>query len=187
LEQRFDSLIADLQTHRSASEKKEAQIQKLKKELQDVSTEKTTLQAGVQAKSMEVERLRSEINTKAVLVEDSTSAPAIIEELGTRSTYTATPHVRGPRRHSQADIVIDMDDEGASLLSDINGKEHGFSALTNSRLVPKATRILADRLDGLWFAGGRVLTRQPSARLGLAIYWIFLHVYMLMSFSRGFV
>ena len=28
--------------------------------------------------------------------------------------------------------------------------EHGFSALTNSRLVPKATRILADRLDGLW-------------------------------------
>jgi predicted nuclease with TOPRIM domain len=79
LEQRFDNLVADAQLYRSSSDKKEAQIQKLKKELHDVSIEKTTLQAGVQAKIMEVERLRS-IKTKVVPAEDSISAQSEIEE-----------------------------------------------------------------------------------------------------------
>lgn len=80
LEQRFDKLVADAQMYRNSSEKKEAQIQKLKKELHDVSIEKTSLQAGVQAKTLEVERLRSEVIAK-VPVEESTSTQSEIEEL----------------------------------------------------------------------------------------------------------
>ena len=33
---------------------------------------------------------------------------------------------------------------------------HGLSALTNSKLVPKATRILADRFDGLWYVNSNL-------------------------------
>jgi len=80
LEHRFDDLVAEAQLYRTSSDTKEAQIQKLKKELLDVSIEKTALQAGVQAKTMEVERLRSEVNTRGVPVEDSTSAQSEIEE-----------------------------------------------------------------------------------------------------------
>ncbi|KAG0621008.1 hypothetical protein M758_4G261600 [Ceratodon purpureus] len=190
LGQRFDNLVSDAQMYRSNSDKKEAQIQKLRNELHDSSVEKASLQAGVKAKTMEIERLQTEVNTNAASVGGVSSAQSEIEELGSRSNWAgpgnpATPHVRGPRRPVQAEVAIDMENEDSShLLLDLNDKEHGFSALTNSRLVPKATRILADKLDGLWFAGGRILTRQPSARLGLAMYWILIHVYMATIFSR---
>ena len=81
LGQRFDNLISDAQMYRSSSDKKEAQIQNLRKELYDVSMEKTSLQAGAQAKVMELERLQNEINTKGASVGDVTSAQSEIEEV----------------------------------------------------------------------------------------------------------
>lgn len=191
--QRFETLVAGAHAWKNSFEKKDAQLQKLKNELYNVTMEKASLHADILAKTKEIERLQSEISTKDIPVGGSPSSQFEIEELETRSNriglkIPVTPQVRSSRRQSQSEIAIDMDEgDDSYLLSDMDDKGHGFSALSNSRLVPKATRLLADKLDGLWFAGGRILTRQPSARLGLATYWILIHVYVAMCFFSHFV
>ncbi|KAI8530087.1 hypothetical protein RHMOL_Rhmol11G0028100 [Rhododendron molle] len=54
-------------------------------------------------------------------------------------------------------------------------RTHGFKSLTTSRIVPRFTRPVTDMIDGLWVSCDRMLMRQPALRLGVIIYWAFLH------------
>ncbi|KAJ3696252.1 hypothetical protein LUZ60_001629 [Juncus effusus] len=82
----------------------------------------------------------------------------------------------------QVAIAIEMDDDANNRpLDEDDDKAHGFKALTKSRFVPRFTRPISDRVDGIWVSGDRWLMRHPTLRLGVLIYWIALHA-MLASF-----
>ncbi|RZC72123.1 hypothetical protein C5167_035290 [Papaver somniferum] len=44
---------------------------------------------------------------------------------------------------------------------------HVFKSLNTSGLVPKQGKLLADRIDGIWVSGGRILMSRPRARIGV--------------------
>jgi hypothetical protein len=72
-------------------------------------------------------------------------------------------------------------DKDKPLDDEDDDKAHGFKSLTMSHFVPKFTRPISDRIDGMWVSGDRLLMRQPTLRLGVLIYWIALHA-LLASF-----
>ncbi|KAJ4763635.1 nucleoporin [Rhynchospora pubera] len=80
----------------------------------------------------------------------------------------------------QVAISIDQDVHDHPLDED-DDKAHGFKPLTMSRFVPRFTRRIADRVDGMWVSGDRLLMRQPTLRIGVLIYWIILHAMLASS------
>ncbi|CAA7408249.1 unnamed protein product [Spirodela intermedia] len=101
-----------------------------------------------------------------------------------RSTSASvTPHARSGRRvnSEQVSVAIDIEQDNASLDDEDDDKAHGFKSLTMSKIVPRAARPVADRIDGLWVAIERLLMRQPSLRLGLMLYWVLLHAMLAAS------
>lgn len=61
LQKRIDSLLLGTQAWRVNNEKKDVQLQNLRKEVEELSIEKASLQAGLQAKQVHIERLQTEI------------------------------------------------------------------------------------------------------------------------------
>jgi len=94
------------------------------------------------------------------------------------------PHVRSTRKASSDHLAlnIDMDSDKSTSDREDDEKGHVFKSLTSTGIIPKSTRSLADRIDGIWVSGGRMLMRQPTARMGLIVYWVVLHFWMVATF-----
>ncbi|XP_020580370.1 golgin subfamily A member 4 isoform X2 [Phalaenopsis equestris] len=91
--------------------------------------------------------------------------------------------VRSGRKlnNDQIAIAIDSKKDDGVLEDEDDDKAHGFKSLTKSRLIPRATRPIADRIDGIWVSAERLLMRQPTLRLAFFMYWVALHA-LLASF-----
>ncbi|KAF9600274.1 hypothetical protein IFM89_005860, partial [Coptis chinensis] len=79
-------------------------------------------------------------------------------------------------------IALTIDSESDRLVNHQETDEdkgHAFKSLNTSGLVPKQGKQIADRIDGIWVSGGRVLMSQPRARIGLMAYCILLHLWIL--------
>ncbi|CAN6451123.1 unnamed protein product [Victoria cruziana] len=102
-----------------------------------------------------------------------------VESVRNKKVVTLGPtvsHARNIRKVANDHLAIDME-AGSSLVDvDEDDKSHGFKPLATSRIVPRITRSLADRMDGLWVSGERLLMRQPTLRLGFVVYWVVMHV-----------
>jgi hypothetical protein len=100
---------------------------------------------------------------------------------------SAAPHVRSSRKPLLGDIAIGvLSGEPSNLILDLDNKGHGIKTSGNSRVVPNAVHSVVDRLDTLWVGGGRMLMQQPIVRLGLSVYCILLHLWILMLLSRAY-
>ncbi|KAK8968256.1 hypothetical protein KSP40_PGU008335 [Platanthera guangdongensis] len=108
-----------------------------------------------------------------------------IEQMVQRNKVSSSPvatHVRSGRKVNNDHIAVSIDSENHGLLVDEDDdKSHGFKSLAMSRLVPRATRPIADKIDGIWVSAERLLMRQPALRLAFLMYWIALHA-LLASF-----
>ncbi|KAK8937715.1 hypothetical protein KSP40_PGU018061 [Platanthera guangdongensis] len=95
----------------------------------------------------------------------------------------ASAHVRAMRKGSSDHLALTVDSEYEHLLTaqETEDKGHVFKSLNTSGLIPKQGRLIADRVDGIWVSGGRMLMSKPAARLGLIAYCIFLHLWALVS------
>lgn len=123
--------------------------------------------------------------TERTVFESSTATmrPEITEiEEGSVSmsskNLVASAHVRAMRKGSSEHLALTVDPEYEHLLTaqETDEKGHVFKSLNTSGLIPKQGRLIADRVDGIWVSGGRMLMSKPAARLGLIAYWIFLHL-----------
>lgn len=108
------------------------------------------------------------------------------EQMVQRNKVSSGPiaaHIRSARKvnNDQIAIAIDVEKDDNTLDDEDDDKAHGFKSLTMSRLIPRATRPISDRIDGIWVSAERLLMRQPSLRLGVIIYWVVLHA-LLASF-----
>nr|CAD1825448.1 unnamed protein product [Ananas comosus var. bracteatus] len=169
----------------------------LDEQIVSVITELNDLRVSVQNKDalLQIERGRVEellhrseaLETSLRQKEQSSSrtlVPSEIEQVRDKLNPGAVvAHVRSGRKvnNDQVAISIDTENDDHSLHDDDDDKAHGFKSLVMSRFVPRATRPISDRIDGIWVSGDRLLMRQPTLRLGVLIYWIALHA-LLASF-----
>ncbi|CAK9172375.1 unnamed protein product [Ilex paraguariensis] len=110
-----------------------------------------------------------------------------IEDVGPVGKRAISPapsaaHVRTLRKGSSDQLAINIDPESDRLLNSQETDEdkgHVFKSLNTSGLIPRQGKMAADRIDGIWVSGGRALMSRPRARLGLIVYWLFLHIWLL--------
>ncbi|KAK9934497.1 hypothetical protein M0R45_021638 [Rubus argutus] len=110
-----------------------------------------------------------------------------IEDVGPLGSKTISPvssaaHVRTMRKGSTDHLVIDIDSESTRLISNEDTDEdkgHVFKSLNASGLIPRQGKLVADRIDGIWVSGGRVLMSRPRARLGVIAYCLIMHLWLL--------
>ncbi|KAJ0095780.1 hypothetical protein Patl1_16827 [Pistacia atlantica] len=100
------------------------------------------------------------------------------------SPVASAAHVRSMRKGSTDHLAINIDSESARLVNnseetDDEDKGHVFKSLNTTGLIPRQGKMVADRIDGIWVSGGRILMNRPRARLGLIAYWLFLHIWLL--------
>ncbi|KAI3940632.1 hypothetical protein MKW92_047122 [Papaver armeniacum] len=115
----------------------------------------------------------SEIETMGPAGRNSTSPPA-----------ASAAHVRSMRKGSSDHLALTIDSESDRLLNlpeTDDDKGHVFKSLNTSGLVPKQGKLLADRIDGIWVSGGRILMSRPRARIGVVAYCLLLHIWLLAS------
>ncbi|XP_047181077.1 trans-Golgi network-localized SYP41-interacting protein 1 isoform X2 [Vigna umbellata] len=98
------------------------------------------------------------------------------------SPVSSAAHVRNMRKGSADHLALDISMESDNLINRVDTDEDKgrvFKSLNTSGFVPKHGKLIADRIDGLWLSGGRVLMSRPRARLGVVGYLLLLHIWLL--------
>ncbi|TKY47720.1 restin-like [Spatholobus suberectus] len=154
-----------------------------------------------------IDELTTKVKVLEDSLQDRTSQPDIVQErsiyeapslpagseiieveegssLGKKAISPVPPaaHVRNMRKGSADHLALDIDVESDNLINRADtddDKGHVFKSLNTSGFVPKQGKLIADRIDGLWVSGGRVLMSRPRARLGLIGYLLILHIWLL--------
>uniref|UniRef100_A0A7N0UXC5 Uncharacterized protein n=1 Tax=Kalanchoe fedtschenkoi TaxID=63787 RepID=A0A7N0UXC5_KALFE len=174
----------------------------LKSEVRELRAKLLESQKVVDSLSMKAESLEQLVQHKASgsqaiqersFAVPSTSAGSEISEvedvdLSGKSTITPVPsaaQMRTFRKGSTDHLALNIDTESAApLISNVETDEDKgrvFKSLNTTGLIPKQGKLIADRVDGIWVNGGRVLMNQPRARLGVMAYWLVLHLWLLAS------
>nr|KYP75725.1 hypothetical protein KK1_019925 [Cajanus cajan] len=156
-----------------------------------------------------IDELRTKVKLLEDSLQDRTSQPDIVQErsiyeasslasgseiteveevgsLGKKPISPVPPaaHVRNMRKGSTDHLALDISLESDNLIKRADKDEdkgHLFKSLNTSGFVPKQGKLIADRIDGLWVSGGRVLMSRPRARLGLIGYVLILHMWLLVT------
>ncbi|KAG6542828.1 hypothetical protein Mapa_015732 [Marchantia paleacea] len=192
IRRRLEAFVAHSHSWQSELAKKDAQLQGLRKELEEANGDRISLKTSLQREQAQFERYKAEYASKySPAAERESLKVEEIEEVqvGKRSipSTSAAPQIRGTRKPASFDVAIDMDVESSRLLEVSDEKGHGFKSLATARFMPRGTRFVADRIDRICVAGGRVLMRQPGARLGLTLYWLAIHIWMALLIATAHV
>ncbi|KAG6654866.1 myosin heavy chain, non-muscle [Carya illinoinensis] len=171
-----------------------------KSKAQELATELLASQNVVEELSIKVKLLEDSVqgsNAEPDIVQERSifEAPPLptgseiseIEDSGPIGQNTVSPvplaaQVRTLRKGSTDQLAINIGGESERLINNDGADEdkgHVFKSLNTSGLIPKQGKLVADRVDGIWVSGGRVLMSQPRARLGLMAYSLLLHIWLL--------
>lgn len=186
LGKRMNSILQGTEGLRAQLSRKDALLQDTQKRHDELAGKVIFFQEVLQEKQAHIERLKAEKSFG--IPDDILVASTEVEEMANRGKCVVHPspvatHVRSVRKVSTLDhLELDVDTEANKSLVDLDDddKGHAFKPLTSSRFVPRATRVLVDRMDGFWVAGERLLMRKPEARLGVILYWFALHIWLVV-------
>ncbi|CAA7023612.1 unnamed protein product [Microthlaspi erraticum] len=182
LERKITSLLLE-------SESSKSRAQELALKL--VGSEKLVDKLSLKIKEFE-DKLQSKAIQPDVVLErsifeaPSTSEISEIEDKGKKSIspVPTAAQVRTARKGSTDHLSINIDSESEHLMNHNETDEdkgHVFKSLNMSGLIPTQGKVIADRVDGIWVSGGRVLMSRPQARLGVMVYSLLLHLWLLAS------
>lgn len=98
------------------------------------------------------------------------------------SSVSAAAHARTMRKGSSDHLVLNIGSESERLIAAQDSDDKGrIKSLHTSGLIPAQGKHVADRVDAIWVSGSQILMNRPRARLGLMVYWLFLHLWLLGS------
>ncbi|KAL0922155.1 hypothetical protein M5K25_006120 [Dendrobium thyrsiflorum] len=183
LGKKIASTINELEELRATVQCKDALLETERGRIEELLSRAEGLESFLHGK----ERLEQSQGGRGSDQQSSNSSGTLeIEQMVQRNKASSGPIatiVRSGRKINNEHIAIAIDsekDDGA-LEDEDDDKAHGFKSLTKSRLVPRATRPIVDRIDGIWVSAERLLMRQPTLRLAFLMYWVALHA-LLASF-----
>ncbi|RZC53016.1 hypothetical protein C5167_011874 [Papaver somniferum] len=126
------------------------------------------------------------VQDRSILEGPSLASGSEISEIGTigPAGRNSTSPAASSAAHVSDHLALTIDSESDRLLNPPetdDDKGHVFKSLNTSGLVPKQGKLLADRIDGIWVSGGRILMSRPRARIGVVAYCLLLHIWLLAS------
>ncbi|KAK8462546.1 hypothetical protein SEVIR_1G224800v4 [Setaria viridis] len=96
------------------------------------------------------------------------------------SSVSTAAHARTMRKGSSDHLVLNIGSESERLIAAQDSDDKGrIKSLHTSGLIPAQGKHIADRVDAIWVSGSQILMNRPRARLGLMVYWLFLHLWLL--------
>ncbi|KAJ1277891.1 hypothetical protein BS78_04G037400 [Paspalum vaginatum] len=182
LGKKIGSLIAKSDDLRVVVQSKDSLLQVERTKMEELVRKSDALEASLSQKDSQIGLLRRDRASSQPSRSINLPGTSEIEQMNDRVTPAAVvTQIRGVRKVNNDQVAIDVEMEKDKPLDEDDDKAHGFKSLTMSHFVPKFTRPISDRIDGMWVSGDRLLMRQPTLRLGVLIYWIALHA-LLASF-----
>lgn len=183
LDKKIGSLISESDDLRIAVQSKDSLLQVERTKMEELSRKSEALEASLSQKDSQIGLLRRDRISGQTSRSINLPGTSEIEQMNDKVSPTAVgTQIRGARKVNNDQVAIDVEMQKDKPLDDEDDdKAHGFKSLTMSRIVPKFTRPISDRVDGMWVSGDRLLMRQPTLRLGVLLYWIALHA-LLASF-----
>ncbi|MQL83523.1 hypothetical protein Taro_016014 [Colocasia esculenta] len=184
LDKQIPSVIAELEDLRIVVQNKDALLDIEKGRVNELSHRAEVLEVSLREKESQVAPSGGSTEPGQPLTVNSPDSLEVEPMINKRSALGSTvSHARSGRRVNTDHIAvaIDLEQDNSTLDDEDDDKAHGFKSLTTSKIVPRATRPIADRIDGLWVSIERLLMRQPSLRLGLILYWVVVHALLAAS------
>ncbi|CAM0946888.1 unnamed protein product [Alopecurus aequalis] len=183
LDKKIGSLISESDDLRIAVQSKDSSLQVERTKMEELSRKTEALEASLSQKDSQIGLLRRDRISGQPSRSINLPGTSEIEQMNDKASPTAVgTQIRGARKVNNDQVAIDVEMHNDKPLDDEDDdKAHGFKSLTMSHIVPKFTRPISDRIDGMWVSGDRLLMRQPTLRLGVLLYWIALHA-LLASF-----
>ncbi|CAO2039507.1 unnamed protein product [Urochloa humidicola] len=98
------------------------------------------------------------------------------------SSVSTAAHARTMRKGSSDHLVLNIGSESERLIAAHDSDDKGrIKSLHTSGLIPAQGKHIADRVDAIWVSGSQILMNRPRARLGLMVYSLLLHLWLLGS------
>ncbi|KAK4842533.1 hypothetical protein QYF36_023243 [Acer negundo] len=186
LEKQVMILVSEAENSKSQAQELGTKLIGSQKVVDELTAKVKFLEDSVQGRTVqpEIVQERSIFEAPSLPTGSEISEIEDVETIGKNSIspVPSAAQLRIMRKGSSDQLAINIESETASLINNEETDEdkgHVFKSLNTSGLIPKQGKMIADRIDGIWVSGGRVLMSRPGARLGLVAYWIFLNLWLL--------
>ncbi|KAK2636658.1 hypothetical protein Ddye_031450 [Dipteronia dyeriana] len=186
LEKQVTILVSEAENSKSKAQELGTKLLGSQKVVDELTAKVKFLEDSVQGRTVqpEIVQERSIFEAPSLPTPSEISEIEDVETIGKNSIspVPSAAQLRIMRKGSSDHLAINIESETASLINNEETDEdkgHVFKSLNTSGLIPKQGKMIADRIDGIWVSGGRVLMSRPGARLGLVAYWIFLNLWLL--------
>ncbi|GAB4840526.1 hypothetical protein Ancab_021295 [Ancistrocladus abbreviatus] len=184
LEKLVSTMVVELENSNSRAQELDSKLVGSQKAVDELLSKVKVLEDSARARATPAEIVQERSIFEAPTVPPA-SEISEIEDVGSLQTRGLSPvpsaaHVRTMRKGSSDHIALDID--AARLINNEETDEdkgHVFKSLNTSGLIPIQGKMIADRVDGIWVSGSRLLMSRPRARLGLIAYWLLLHIWLL--------
>ncbi|CDY27592.1 BnaA09g28150D [Brassica napus] len=185
LERKVASLLLESESSKSRAQELGLKLVSSEKLVEKLSLKVKELDDKLQSKAIQPDVVLE----RSIFEAPSTSEISEIEDKGALVKKSISPvptaaQVRTVRKGSADHLSINIDSESEHLMNHNETDEdkgHVFKSLSMSGLIPTQGKMIADRVDGIWVSGGRVLMSRPQARLGVIVYSLLLHLWLLAS------
>ncbi|CAL9216389.1 unnamed protein product [Arabidopsis halleri] len=185
LEKKITSLLLESESSKSRAQELGLKLAGSEKIVDKLSIKVKEFEDKLQSKAIQPDI----VHERSIFEAPSTSEISEIEDKGALGIKSISPvptaaQVRTVRKGSTDHLSINIDSESEHLMNHNETDEdkgHVFKSLNMSGLIPTQGKMIADRVDGIWVSGGRVLMSRPQARLGVMVYSLLLHLWLLAS------
>ncbi|CAH2033999.1 unnamed protein product [Thlaspi arvense] len=182
LERKITSLLLESESSKSRAQELGLKLASSEKLVDKLSLKVKEFEDKLQSKAIQPDV----VHERSIFEAPSTSEISEIEDKGKKSIspVPTAAQVRTVRKGSTDHLSINIDSDSEHLINDnetAEDKGHVFKSLNMSGLIPTQGKMIADRVDGIWVSGGRVLMSRPQARLGVMVYSLLLHLWLLAS------
>ncbi|GAB2297824.1 hypothetical protein Dimus_031911 [Dionaea muscipula] len=186
LEKQVTTMIVENNHSKSKADELDLKLLASQKAVDELLSKVKVLEDSLRARAAPAEIIQERSIFEAPSL-PSASELSEVEDVGPLAKPGISPvpsaaHARAMRKGSSDHIALDVE-SGPLITHDDTDKDKGhvFKALNTSGLIPVQGKMIADRIDGIWVSGARVLMSRPRARLGLIAYWLSLHIWLLAT------
>ncbi|KAH1098171.1 hypothetical protein J1N35_015092 [Gossypium stocksii] len=186
LEKQVNALLLEAESSKSRAQELCTKLLGSQNAVDELSTKVKLLEDSLQGRTIQPEVVQDRSIFEAPSASTG-SEISEIEDAGSHVKKTVSPvpsaaHVRIMQKGSADHLALNIDSETDRLInSEETDEDKGrmFKPLNTTGLIPKQGKSIADRVDGIWVSGGRVLSSRPRVRLGLIAYCLLLHIWLL--------
>ncbi|KAF1864379.1 hypothetical protein Lal_00022037 [Lupinus albus] len=188
LEKHIMTILLESENSKSEAQELGVELVGRQKVIDELTTKIKLLEDSLHERASKPEIVQERSIFEAPLLPAGSEITEVEEGPLGKKAVTPVPsaaHARSMRKGSSDHLALDINVESDHLINtaytDDDDKGHVFKSLNTSGFIPKQGKLIADRVDGIWVSGGRVLMSAPRARLGVIGYLFILHLWLLAT------